>query len=361
MKRFMRITAVVVLTLLLVLTFTSCAGNKGAESDSGSCGEGVIWEYDSESKTLQISGSGFMTDFASSAAVPWAAAKSSVKTLVIKDGVKNIGSYAFYAFTALEGVEIADSVTSIGKSAFAFSTTVENIALPSTLKTIEDRAFEGCTALNTALIPASVESIGEAAFSSCKSITVAAVLSEVKIPEEAFFNCISMEDLFLNPEITEEMIAESALAGCPVSFDEHEDQAGDTLVSNVTVTYVYEDGTEIEDTLVQKSYEFGENYNIVSPAIDGYTAEELSISGYADGHDVEKTIKYTKNPEVTDVAEEEEEEPFTAKDAIPIIILGVLLIGIAVAAVLIVKNQKKTEGASQTVRKNNPANNKKKK
>ena len=361
MKRFMRITAVAVLTLLLVLTFTSCAGNKGPESGSGSCGEGVIWEYDADSKTLQIAGSGFMTDFESSSAAPWASTKSSVKTIVIKDGVKNIGDYAFYSFSALEGVEIADSVTEIGKSAFAFSTAIESISLPSTLKTIEARAFEGCTELNTALVPASVESIGEAAFASCKSITVAAVLSKVEIPEEAFFNCISMKDLFLNPEITEEMVAESALGGCPISFEDHADQAGDTLVSNVTVKYVYEDETEIEDTLVQKSYEFGENYNIVSPTIDGYTAEELSISGYADGHDVEKTIKYTKNPEVTEIAEEEEEEPFTAKDAIPIIILAVLLIGIAVAAVLIVKNQKKTEGASQTVRKNPQSNNKKKK
>ena len=42
-------------------------------------------------------------------------------------------------------------------------------------------------------------------------------------------------------------------------------------------------------------------------------------------------------------------------------ILVVLLAGIAVAAVLIVKNQKKTEGASQTVRKNTQTSNKKKK
>ena len=361
MKKFIRITAVVILSLLLILTFTSC-GKSEAASGSGSCGEGVIWEYDSESNVLKISGTGFMNDFASSSDVPWAATKSSVKTIVITDGVKNIGDYAFYCFTTLEGVEIADSVTSIGKSAFAFSSKIENIALPQSLTDIGERAFEGCAELNTALVPASVKTIGKAAFSSCKSITVAAVLSDVSIPEEAFFNCISMKDLFLNPEITEEMVAESALGGCPISFEDHADQAGDTLVSNVTVKYVYEDETEIEDTLVQKSYEFGENYNIVSPTIDGYTAEELSISGYADGHDVEKTIKYTKNPEVTEIApEEEEEEPFTAKDAIPIIILAVLLIGIAVAAVLIVKNQKKTEGASQTVRKNPQSNNKKKK
>ena len=117
-----------------------------------------------------------------------------------------------------------------------------------------------------------------------------------------------MKDLFLNPAITEEMAAENAFAGCPISFGDHKDKEGDTLSSNVTVKYVYEDGTEIEDTLINKSYEFGENYNIVSPTVDGYTAEELSISGYADGHDIEKTIKYTKNPETTADPEEEEQD-----------------------------------------------------
>lgn len=360
MKKILRLTAVAALSLLLILTFTSCAANS-ASSGSGSCGEGVIWEYDSDTKTLQIAGTGFMSDFESSTAVPWAAAKSSVKTLVVKDGVKNIGDYAFYCFTALESVEIADSVEAIGQSAFAFSTKIENIALPTSLKTIDERAFEGCTELNTALVPASVESIGASAFASCKSITVAAILSDVEIPADAFFNCIAMKDLFLNPDITEEMVADTAFSGCPVSFAEHKDKAGDTLSSSVTVKYVYEDGSEIEGTLFSKSYEFGENYNVVSPTIDGYTADELSISGYADGHDFEKTITYTKNPETEPVVEEEKDEPFTSKDIIPIVILVVLLAGIAVAAVLIVKNQKKTEGASQTVRKNTQTNNKKKK
>jgi hypothetical protein len=360
MKRFMRITAVAVLTLLLLLTFTSCGANKGPQSGSGSCGDGVIWEYDADSKALRISGTGSMTNFESSAAAPWAATKSAVKTIVIKDGVKNVGDYAFYCFTALEGVEIADSVKEIGKSAFAFCTTIENIALPNALETIEERAFEGCTELNTALVPASVETIGAHAFSSCKSITVAAVLSDVEIREQTFFNCISMKDLFLSPDITEEMVADSALEGCPITFDDHKDKAGDTLSTDVTVKYLYEDGTEAAEAF-NKSYEFGEDYSVVSPTIDGYTADELSIGGYADGHDVEKTVTYTKNPEVTDVIEEEVDEPFSAKDAIPIIILVVLLAGIAVAAVLIVRNQKKTEGASQTVRKNNPSGNKKKK
>ena len=361
MKKTLRITAVAVLALLLILTFASC-GKKAAEDAFGEFDNGVDWKYTADTKTLKISGNGSIPDFDSPSEVPWASAKTSVVSLIIEDGIDSIGDYAFYSLTALEDAEIADSVESIGKSAFAFSSKIENIALPQTLKTIGDRAFEGCGALNTALVPASVESIGTYAFASCKSITVAAVLSDVEIPENTFFNCIAMEDLFLNPEITEDMVDATAFDGCSISFDEHTDKEGDTLSSTVTVKYLYEDGTEMEDERVSKSYEFGENYNIVSPDIEGYTAEDLSISGYADGHDIEKEITYTKNPEVTEVVEDEEEaEPFTNKDIIPIVILAVLLIGIAVAAVLIIRNQKKTEGASQTVRKNPQSNNNKKK
>ena len=122
---------------------------------------------------------------------------------------------------------------------------------------------------------------------------------------------------------------------------------------------LYEDETEAAETF-NKSYEFGEDYSVVSPTIEGYTADELSIGGYADGYDVEKTVTYTKNPEVVEETEEEE-EPFTAKDAVPIIILVVLLVGIAVAAVLIIRSQKKAEAKGTTVRKNDPKNNKKKK
>ena len=50
------------------------------------------------------------------------------------------------------------------------------------------------------------------------------------------------------------------------------------------------------------------------------------------------------------VEEIEEEEPFTSKDIIPIVILVVLLVGIAVAAVLIIRNQKKNEAKGTTVR-----------
>ncbi|MBR0277757.1 MAG: leucine-rich repeat domain-containing protein, partial [Clostridia bacterium] len=61
---------------------------------NGSCGNNVNWALDYEG-TLTISGTGDMTnyDYMSS---PWLSSRSSVKTVVIQDGVTSIGNYAFY-------------------------------------------------------------------------------------------------------------------------------------------------------------------------------------------------------------------------------------------------------------------------
>ena len=145
----------------------------------------------------------------------------SIKKLVIRNGVKNIGSYAFnrcykissitipesvaeigdYALpsganlsiniskdnpvfdnrdncnaiietatnTIIYGYHstvIPDTVTAIGKS--AFSGCIKNsIDLPSSVKSIGDYAFSGCTFNGTISLNEGLESIGKGAFSSC--------------------------------------------------------------------------------------------------------------------------------------------------------------------------------------------------
>jgi hypothetical protein len=141
-----------------------------------------------------------------------------------------------------------------------------------------------------------------------------------------------------------------------MGLDNAKAKDGDTLTSKVTVTYEYEDGTT--EIFFSDEYDFGENYNIVAQYKEGYTAEPLSISGYADGNDVNEKIVYTKIPEESTPEEEDvkEDEPITASTIIAIVILAVLLVGIAVAAVFILRSQKKNAGKNTPVRKNNSNN-----
>ena len=93
-------------------------------TNSGYCGastneggeESVTWSLDDEG-TLTVSGSGAMADYEYDDA-PWYDYRSSIKQIVIENGVTSIGDAAFNCCTSLSSVTIADSVTWIGCQAF---------------------------------------------------------------------------------------------------------------------------------------------------------------------------------------------------------------------------------------------------
>ncbi|MBQ8140736.1 MAG: leucine-rich repeat protein [Clostridia bacterium] len=362
MKKVFRITALILMSLLVILSLASC-GSASPDSDSGSCGSGLTWSYDSDTKVLSISGNGSMTDFESSSEAPWVNAKSAIKTITVSDGVQTVGNYAFYGFTALESVNLPESLASIGSSAFAFSTALTNVSLPSSLQTIGDGAFEGCSALTAAFVPASVVSIGEKTFAYCYSITDAAILTAINVPDGAFLNCRSLDKLLLNTAISSDMIAQNAFEGCKVSYADASFTESSTASASVTVKYVDTDGNELCDSIVKENIEYGDSYSVVSPAVEGYTADKLTVNGYVYGENVTVTVTYTANAvEETEPVEDtaEEDEEVNVGTIIAVVIFAVLLIGIAIAAVLLIRSDKKNAQKGTTVRKK-PSNDKKRK
>ena len=100
-----------------LLAIVASVGTLFAES-SGTCGENLTWTL-SDDGVLTISGTGAMTnyygygDFAL-----WYYTSSSIKSVVIEDGITRIGDFAFYECSSLTSVTIPNSVTSIGDYAF---------------------------------------------------------------------------------------------------------------------------------------------------------------------------------------------------------------------------------------------------
>ncbi len=138
---------------------------------------------------------------------------SSVKKVVIEDGVTSIGNWAFYKCTSLTTITIPDSVTSIGDWAFYKCTSLTTITIPDSVTSIGEAAFRGCSSLTSITIPDSVTSIGDAAFSHCsnlKSITIPDSITS--IGKYAFCNCSSLTSITIPNSVTS--IGESALAGC---------------------------------------------------------------------------------------------------------------------------------------------------
>ena len=110
--------------------------------------------------------------------------------IVIPEGTKKIGDYAFYHCSGLTRVTIPDGVTSIGDSAFYECSGLTSVTIPDSVTSIGDEAFYGCSGLTSVTIPGSVTSIGNYAFSRCSSLTSVTIPDSVtSIGYFAFYGC----------------------------------------------------------------------------------------------------------------------------------------------------------------------------
>ena len=188
---------------------------------SGTCGTNLIWSFSTETGTLIISGTGAMNNYSTSSSnnAPWYSYRTSIKNIIIENGVTSIGAYAFYSCSYLESLSIADSVTAINSNAFysctkagfcgdnciwvynssattltisaiggtgtmnsystkssnrapwySYRTSIKNIIIENGVTSIGAYAFYSCTNLKTITIPDSVGSIAATAFASCNYI-----------------------------------------------------------------------------------------------------------------------------------------------------------------------------------------------
>jgi hypothetical protein len=104
---------------------------------------------------------------------PWRSF-DSISEIVIEEGVKSIGYYAFDSFSCLYKATLPSSLKMIGFSAFSSSTLVE-INFPEGLETILNYAFAYCFYLKDIYLPASLKKIMPSSFRGNKfnTLTVA--------------------------------------------------------------------------------------------------------------------------------------------------------------------------------------------
>jgi hypothetical protein len=73
--------------------------------------------------------------------------KSSVKEVIISEGVEYIGLSSFEGCLSLNRVVLPDSLTTIGTSAFKNCKALSEIVIPKGVEKINNGAFDGCDAL----------------------------------------------------------------------------------------------------------------------------------------------------------------------------------------------------------------------
>jgi len=102
------------------------------------------------SGTLTISGIGKMESWLNSSSVPWRNQKGSITTVIIDEGITNIGGYAFYGCSLLAGAAtIPNSINTIAASAFSNCVSLTSVTIPSSVTSIGNYAFYNCTGVTT--------------------------------------------------------------------------------------------------------------------------------------------------------------------------------------------------------------------
>ena len=135
-----------------------------------------------------------------------------VKTIVVPEGVKNIGDYAFYDSYYLQSIVLPNGVDNIGDYAFGYCRNLTKVTLPNTVTNIGQNAFTSCYELSDVNIPDNVVHIGKAAFANCNET----IFDTVSIPNAKLINHWVVEtssDISGNPNLTDVVgIADSSFA-----------------------------------------------------------------------------------------------------------------------------------------------------
>jgi hypothetical protein len=130
--------------------------------------------------TLPVQASGIVAGL--SALTPTFKNFSALKT-VSGEGIRTIGSYAFYECFALASVS-APAAKSIGNNAFYGCISLASVSLPAA-ESIGARAFYGCSVLASVSAPAA-ESIGDYVFSRCSALASVSLPAAKSIGDYAF-------------------------------------------------------------------------------------------------------------------------------------------------------------------------------
>ncbi len=208
------------LFLCVVMIFTLAQISVQAAAYNGTCGENLTWVFDSDTGVLEISGTGPMKNWSITSTKPWDEHKTSIRTVIVNDGVESIGAYAFGYFKSVSKITIPDSVTAIGASAFKYCS-IASFDMPDSIESIGNEAFYGCgnlknirlseslidmgyrvftfcEALESITLPESLKTVGMYAFSYCTAMKNATIKGNTSFGNGIFYECSALEYIHIS-------------------------------------------------------------------------------------------------------------------------------------------------------------------
>ncbi|MBR1751127.1 MAG: leucine-rich repeat domain-containing protein [Ruminococcus sp.] len=124
--------------------------------------------------------------------------------IVIPEGVREIGRYAFANNETVSEIILPEGVEVIGECAFVGCSWLTRIVLPKTLKRIEQAAFRDCEALEEAKIPKGVRELPRSCFFECLSLKRVSFPEGLRvIGDKAFSGCTLISEVIFGSGLIE--------------------------------------------------------------------------------------------------------------------------------------------------------------
>ena len=140
----------IILSVCMLLSITAGIDISAyALASSGSCGNNVNYTFNSSNGVLTISGSGDMYNYNIANNFSPFYEQSSIKKVVINDGVTSIGNCMFKDCEYLTDLTIPNSVKRIGFWAFSACSHLTSVELSQYVNSVDEGAFRYCSNLSS--------------------------------------------------------------------------------------------------------------------------------------------------------------------------------------------------------------------
>lgn len=139
----------------------------------------------------------------------------NLKSVILHDGITEIGDYAFNACSSLESIEFPSTVETIGDCSLAFCKSLRKVTLPEGTTELKDGMFAYCSALESTNDIANIEniiSIGESCFSKCVNLKSVVLTDSIESIGKSAFEETAIEKIEIPGKI--ERIENSTFSRC---------------------------------------------------------------------------------------------------------------------------------------------------
>ena len=196
----------------VILAVVASVGMTNATIFNGYCGRvdskhyldgtDLQWSFDTETKILDITGSGQMASYKIDDPAPWEEYKPQIAKINLPEGLTTIGSYAFRGCIGIESIVIPSTVDVIYWSAFENCSALSSVAIPSLVYAIYNNAFAGCSNLSSVTFANPSLQLYDGVFSGCTALETIELPANLTSIPHYLFQRTSLSSITLPSGIT---------------------------------------------------------------------------------------------------------------------------------------------------------------